>query len=142
LLCKEEEILAVAHDPLCPLPLHVCASTNPRNLTLPLSLPRNTETMTFWSTRSSSSMAVMQIRLLGTRSAMPPLVELVIMRCIASSRPHGCGRPPGEPLCPARPLGFAQAYPASAGGRRPGAVDLNLIGRPRALGTASGTRAD
>jgi hypothetical protein len=47
--------------------------------------------------RASSSTADMQIRLPGTRTSMPPLAGLAVVRRAASSGPRRRGMPLGEP---------------------------------------------
>jgi hypothetical protein len=96
---------------------------------------------TLWSTRSSSSIAGVQILIPEANPPLSPLSEVVLSSRVPSSPPHGRRRPLGELRRRPVELGFWPCVPAAGGRRRPGAVDPDLIGRLRALHTASAPAA-
>jgi hypothetical protein len=115
-VCMEEGRNAVDLEPLCPLFLLASTLLTQSYLTLPFPWSRDAGAELPANPEVELPTAVMQIRLPGTRSGVPPLSELAPSRSIASSPPQHPRGTPGEPPHPAwPPLGFP---PCSCGRRK------------------------
>jgi hypothetical protein len=96
---------------------------------MPLFSHRNTRPTPPGSAKSSSSTPDAQVILLEPNPTLSPLVEIVVLRCIAWNARRHCGGPPDAPPDPPGRPRVSSSSGLLARRRRPPAFDLDLIER-------------